>query len=326
MSLKTAIGMALNSGFPKAVICGPDLITIYNDAFIPILGQKHNCLGRPFNDIWAEAWDEIAPMQQLAYAGQSTFIEDFPLIVDRNGHPVQAYFTFSYSPIRDGTGQVIGMMDTVIETTSRVVAERDIKLINAELQHRIKNTFAMVLGIARQTFQAADSVSGAEEALTRRLLALSAAHASLGHLSGTQAVIGRVIEDALAPYAVEAGRIKLEGPPIALSARQCLSLALVTNELASNALKYGALSAGEGCISVRWTAGRPGTDDAFQIVWDETGGPDVQPSGRVGFGTRLIRALGREFGGSSDLKMRPEGIVFEVATTMKHIDITDQGE
>jgi PAS domain S-box-containing protein len=112
--------MVLGSKFPACIVWGSDLITIYNDAFRPILGAKPEALGRPFNEVWSEAWDEIAPIADRAFAGEATFIEHFPLVVERNGYPEETYFTFCYSPIRDETGGVVGFIDTVIETTSEV--------------------------------------------------------------------------------------------------------------------------------------------------------------------------------------------------------------
>jgi len=93
-SLKIAVGMMLNSTFPKCIVWGPELITIHNDAFLPILGDKPLALGRPFSDVWSEAWEAIGPIAARACAGEATFIEDFPLVVDRHGYPEQAYFTF----------------------------------------------------------------------------------------------------------------------------------------------------------------------------------------------------------------------------------------
>ncbi|MEB2846669.1 hypothetical protein GAO09_00110 [Rhizobiales bacterium RZME27] len=117
--------MALSSSFPQAVIWGPDLITIHNDAFLPILGEKPLAIGRSFADIWSEAWDQIGPIATQAYQGRPTFIEDFPLVINRHGYDEQAYFTFCYSPLRDDKGNIAGMIDTVVETTDTVLgAER----------------------------------------------------------------------------------------------------------------------------------------------------------------------------------------------------------
>ncbi|PPA78361.1 hybrid sensor histidine kinase/response regulator [Achromobacter spanius] len=123
-ALRVAAGMVLSSRFPSCLVWGRELITIYNDAFRPILGAKPEALGRSFSDVWSEAWAMIGPIADRAFAGEATFIEDYPLVIERFGQAEEAAFTFCYSPVRDETGAVVGMIDTVIETTSRVQAER----------------------------------------------------------------------------------------------------------------------------------------------------------------------------------------------------------
>ncbi len=119
--LATAM-LVLGNPFPAALIWGRELITIYNDGFRPILGGKAEALGRSFADIWSEAWNDIGPIAERAMAGEATFIKDYPLVVERNGEPELAFFTFSYSPVRGADGSVLGMMDTVVETTEAVRA------------------------------------------------------------------------------------------------------------------------------------------------------------------------------------------------------------
>ena len=125
--LKTAVNFVLENHFPSALVWGPALVTIYNDAFLPILGNKPEALGRSFELIWSEAWRDIGPIAQLALAGQSTYIEDFPVEIDRTGKSEQAFFTFSYSPVRSTNGAVLGMIDTVIDTTGAVRARQAIR-------------------------------------------------------------------------------------------------------------------------------------------------------------------------------------------------------
>lgn len=120
--LKLATSLVLDNAFPAALIWGPGLVTIYNDGFRPILGAKPEALGRSFADIWSEAWHEIGPIAERALAGQSTFIEDYPLVINRAGVPEQAFFTFSYSPVRTADGSVVGIIDTVLETTDKIRA------------------------------------------------------------------------------------------------------------------------------------------------------------------------------------------------------------
>ncbi|QHJ00250.1 PAS domain-containing protein [Xylophilus rhododendri] len=135
--LRIACDMILASHFPKCLLWGPDRITIYNDAFRPILGQKPEALGRSFADVWHEAWDTLEPVVDRAYAGEATYIEDFPLPVNRSGFMEEAFFTFCYSPVRDETGQVQGMVDTVIETTGKVAAQRQLSQFAEGLSRQV---------------------------------------------------------------------------------------------------------------------------------------------------------------------------------------------
>ncbi|RYF27373.1 MAG: PAS domain-containing sensor histidine kinase [Comamonadaceae bacterium] len=123
VALRLSVESLLASHFATCLMWGPDLVTIYNDAFRVILGNKPESLGRPVKEVWSEVWDSIGPIAERALAGQATFIEDFELEIDRYGHPELAYFTFCYSPVRDEQGEVVGMLDTVIETTGKMVAE-----------------------------------------------------------------------------------------------------------------------------------------------------------------------------------------------------------
>ncbi|MDC7675822.1 GAF domain-containing hybrid sensor histidine kinase/response regulator [Asticcacaulis machinosus] len=123
-TLRIAVDMMLSSDFPKCLFWGPELIAIYNDGYETILGQKPAALGEPMRVTWAEVWEELKPIADKALGGASTFIEDYPLVIDRSGTLETAYFTFCYSPVRDDTGRVLGMLDTVVETTGKVLADR----------------------------------------------------------------------------------------------------------------------------------------------------------------------------------------------------------
>jgi PAS domain S-box-containing protein len=124
-ALTTAVSMMLNSAFPMFVAWGTELGFLYNDAYAVILGDKHPAaLGRPFQQVWPEIWPDIVPIVDSALSDKSAYFEDLPLTVVRKGYPEQAYFTFSYSPLHDGQGQVAGMYCTCIETSDRVMAER----------------------------------------------------------------------------------------------------------------------------------------------------------------------------------------------------------
>ncbi len=118
--LRFAAAFVLDTSFPTALVWGPNLVTIYNDAFRPILGNKPEALGRSFAEVWSEAWAEIGPIAERALAGHSTYIEEYPLLINRAGKAEQAFFTFSFSPVRAADGTVLGIIDTVIERTAAV--------------------------------------------------------------------------------------------------------------------------------------------------------------------------------------------------------------
>jgi PAS domain S-box-containing protein len=132
-SLRTALSIMLNSAFPTYLAWGPELTSFYNDAYIPILGDKPNSLGRPFPEVWSEVWDTIGPITKRAMEGEASYFEDLPLTLMRRGYPEATWFSFSYSPIRDETGGIGGILCTVHETTQRVHVETALREIEARL-------------------------------------------------------------------------------------------------------------------------------------------------------------------------------------------------
>jgi signal transduction histidine kinase len=130
-SLRTALGILLNSRHPMFVFWGPELIKIYNDAYRPITGDKHPwALGRPGPAVWPEIWVDIQPLVERALAGDPTWSDDLLLFMKRRGFLEEVYFTFSYSPIADETGGVGGMFCACTETTSQVLGERRLRALS----------------------------------------------------------------------------------------------------------------------------------------------------------------------------------------------------
>ena len=124
-SLRSIVGVMLNSKFPMYVAWGPELGFLYNDAYSEILGDKHPAaLGCRFREIWSEIWDDIQPSVEQALRGHASYYDNLPLTMHRKGYDEQTWFTFSYSPVRDETDQVIGMFCACTETTEQVLAER----------------------------------------------------------------------------------------------------------------------------------------------------------------------------------------------------------
>jgi PAS domain S-box-containing protein len=124
--LRAAVDMVMGSRFPMVVLWGPELIQLYNDAYIPILADRHpGAMGRPSHESWAEIWDTTGPMlQRVLETGEATWSEDERFVLTRRGSPEEAFFTFSYSPIRGDGGEVAGIFVSIIETTQHVLARR----------------------------------------------------------------------------------------------------------------------------------------------------------------------------------------------------------
>jgi PAS domain S-box-containing protein len=149
-SLRTVVGLLLQSRFPMFVAWGKDLGFLYNDPYAEILGAKHPAaLGSRFHDICSEIWSDISPLIDAAMAGQATYREDLPLVMNRKGYDEHTWFTFSYSPVRDESGQVAGMFCAVSETTQKVLAERGLReneqrlrSLNETLERRIAEAVA----------------------------------------------------------------------------------------------------------------------------------------------------------------------------------------
>ena len=125
-SLKTSVSICLNSRFPVLIWWGPELVKIYNDAYVELIGSKHpKALGRPGREVWPEIWVTIGPMLEgVMERGEATWADDLLLMLERNGYAEECYFTFSYSPIRDESGGIGGIFTPVVETTEKVVGER----------------------------------------------------------------------------------------------------------------------------------------------------------------------------------------------------------
>ena len=124
-NLRTTVNLALASNLPVCLVWGPKHTQIYNDGYRPICGGMHpRSMGQDFVECWASAWHAIGEAFDRALAGEASDLENRQILLDRNGYDEEAFFTFSFSPIRDETGGVGGLFHPVTETTSRMLGER----------------------------------------------------------------------------------------------------------------------------------------------------------------------------------------------------------
>jgi hypothetical protein len=132
-ALRTTVGLMLANRFPMLLWWGPEYISLYNDAYIPILGLKHpHALGLPVRECWSEIWDILKPLIDTPFTGgRSTWIEDFELHIKRSGFNEETHFTVAYSPVPDpaASGGIGGVVATVHEISQKVIAERRVAIL-----------------------------------------------------------------------------------------------------------------------------------------------------------------------------------------------------
>lgn len=179
--LRVIVGIALGSSQPMFIVWGPERITLYNDSYARICGSRHPAgLGRPFHEIWFDIWDQIDPIVTDAYNGISTSMDDIELIMHRNGYPEETHFSFSYTPVRGGSGEVLGMFCPCVETTAQVMMRRRLERERGHMRH----VFEMALG-------AVAILSGPQHVFTF-------ANNEYQMLVGHRAVVGQSVAEALA--------------------------------------------------------------------------------------------------------------------------------
>ena len=211
-------------------------------------------------------------------------------------------------PRRDASGRFLGMIGVNTDDTDRREAETRQRLLINELNHRVKNSLASVQSIVRQSLRDGVEAGQAREVLIERLMALSSAHNILTQGNWEGAPLGDVVREALRPFDDHAGqRFLISGGEAQLSPAAALAVAMALHELATNAVKYGSLSAPSGVVSLSWTPA-PGKA-AVLLEWVERGGPPVTPPASAGFGTRLLQtSLAADLGRKAKLEFEPAGL------------------
>jgi len=212
-------------------------------------------------------------------------------------------FLLSAGPLLDDTKSSVGSIVTLTDITSRKHAEELQTLMVAELNHRVKNTLAVVQAIADQTARRSSSLAIFREAFGGRLQALSIAHGMLTETRWSGVELTVLLRESLAPYR---DRVRLQGAPIMMPSQTIVPMSLIVHELMTNAAKYGALST-FGHIEIDWE-----TDDPRQMIhltWLERGGPPVKDRNKDGFGSALIERVAiHDLEGECALDFQSDGL------------------
>ncbi|MGH1590139.1 PAS domain-containing sensor histidine kinase [Methylobacterium phyllosphaerae] len=311
-----ALNRAITEHAPDALFLlnAEGQITVANPAASRLLGWKPSeLIGRVLHDI---AHHHLAdgrpypahecPLSRAHACGlvleghETTFFR-------KDGSPVEVQC--SAAPIL-ADGHVIGSVQVAHDITERRKAEEQQRLLVNELNHRVKNTLATVQAMTAQSVRNAATPEDVRQALEPRLLTLARAHDILTRETWEGANLQDIVASAVDLHQSSGPtRFNTQGPPVRLEPRIALALTLALHELATNAVKYGALSNETGCVEITWKVEEASDGPHLSLEWSESGGPGVVPPKRKGFGSRLIeRSLAGEFGAEVHLAYEPAGV------------------
>ena len=213
--------------------------------------------------------------------------------------------------LRGDDGQIFGAVNMLVDISERKQGEERQKGLLDELNHRVKNTLASVQSLAAYSLRADGDPLAMRQDFEARLVALSKAHNRLADCQWEEADLRDLVADVLAPY--DAGAVHIDGPPARVHAKAAVTLCMALHELATNAVKYGALSRPGGRLSVTWTT----ADRRLQLAWREENGPTVAPPFRTGFGMRFVEGAVRgELAGEIEHVFAPEGVRCRIETPL----------
>lgn len=283
------------------------------DDFATVKGADWTCL-------WPDdAAGEIRRSVAAARNGESTRFEAF--CPTAKGTP--KWWDVLVAPVRDEQQRLRRIVSISREITERKRAEEARQLLLGELNHRVKNLFAVASGMVTMTARGAKSTGEMAETLRGRLMALARSHdlirpAIAGEAPGHGvATLPELVAAVLEPHVLSGSseQLRIQGPQVDIGPGAATSLALVLHEMATNAAKYGALSGVEGCLDIRWTV----DDGSLTLLWRESGGPPIEkPPEHKGFGSQLARmSASGQLGGSISYDWKPAGleICFEAPLT-----------
>jgi two-component sensor histidine kinase len=226
-------------------------------------------------------------------------------------------------PIRDAYGGIVRWLGTNTDITAQKEHEAHLNFVMRELSHRSKNLLAVVQAMARQTMQHSGDFGDFEGRFMGRLHGLARSHDVLVRQDWAGAAIRDLVGAQLAPFMREDGAsLDMAGPDLMLKPDAVQNLGFALFELATNAVKYGALASPKGKVQVRWEliAAEDGGGPRVRFVWTETGGPPVKAPARKGFGTVVIeRFMAAAFGGKVESAFRPDGFAWTLEIPAEHL-------
>jgi two-component system, chemotaxis family, CheB/CheR fusion protein len=282
------------------------VIRSFTPAFTEIYSMVPGDRGRPLTDLVSrlDGEDISRDIREVFSRGQ-------PIERRVSANSGAAHYLMRILPYRVNDITLDGVLITFTNITGIVSAEAHQKTLSAELSHRVKNTLTVVASIASQTGARARTLETFMDTFLGRLHGLAATHDILAETDWADAPLRGLLERELAPYIDISGgaRLDVDGPPISLRPRAAVTLGMVLHELATNSIKYGALSVPQGRIEVTWALAHRSPAHRLELRWSERDGPVLAPPAKRGFGTEFIERAARfELGGEARIAFEKSGL------------------
>jgi two-component sensor histidine kinase len=220
--------------------------------------------------------------------------------------------SLTISPVRDASNKVIGASKIVRDITERKRSEAQIVNLAREAEHRTKNILSTVLATVR--LSRSDTSDDLKQLIEGRIGALAKVHALFVQSRWMGAELPSIVTQELLPYRGESDwRVRIDGSATTLEPNMAQAIAMSLHEFATNAAKYGSLSATDGCVKLAWSRR---ADGWLSLRWIESGGPTVMPPAHRGFGTRVIESMIGQLGGEVRFDWRDHGLTCEIALSI----------
>jgi len=289
-----------------------------NPRMAELLGMlPEDMIGKPVTEFCFPA-DVFGARDRMAanFAGEKTQFE----FRFRRSDGTPLHVLAATAPLGGPSGEVIGALGGFIDLTERKAAEDHQRFLMRELSHRSKNLLTVIQAIASQTVRSAASLADFQERFLQRLQGIAASHDVLVSQNWGGAPLAELVRRQVGPFAAEA-RVQLDGPDVSLSPQAAQALGLALHELATNCLKYGALSRPEGWVRITWLFECNDSETRWlRLDWREHGGPAVEPPARKGLGHDVIeRMVAHSLDGTVVLDFAPEGFRWSVSFPTTHL-------
>jgi PAS domain S-box-containing protein len=338
--LAGAVNMLLDlTDLKKAEVAGNHLAAIVESSFDPIISKDLNGVitswNRAAERLFGYDADEIIgkPVTTLFPADH---LDEEPQILARirNGERVETYETvrqrkdgsivpvsLTISPIRNGSGRIIGASKIARDISAAKESERRIHMLMREVNHRVKNQYSVILSMIRETNKRSETPEVFERQVRERIMALSRSHDLLVAGDWKGATIFEVILAQAKPFGQE-DHISMSGPSISLNANAVQHLGMAFHELATNSAKYGVLSGNKGRIAVEWSV-IESEGKSVRITWTETDGPAVKDVATGGFGSVVLKRVAPQaVSGTADLQFSSRGIVWKLEAPTASLEVS----